>query len=52
MIILIGLFFYFLYEMSTFYNIDNKLYISAILVLVIIYIIFYFVLKKITNKSK
>lgn len=51
MLILMGLFFYFLYEMSTFYNIDNKPYISVIVILIIIYTIFHFLLKKIIKKS-
>jgi hypothetical protein len=51
MMIIIGLLFYFLYEMSIFYNIDNKLYISAIVMLIIIYTIFYFGLKRIAKKN-
>ncbi|MBO3444921.1 YcxB family protein [Clostridium sp. CCUG 7971] len=37
--------------MSTFYNIDNKPYISVIVILIIIYTIFHSLLKRIIKKS-
>ena len=54
MLLLMAMAFYFIYEMSTFYDIGIKLYLTVTLILTTIYIVFYFLLKKATkiNSSK